>query len=339
MHTSARIHCALAQEEDYAAFDKRKDITKLRMDYKAECRRDPRGSNGERSKAIMARIHWIRSTLASRIVEERRKQYFREADLLRAKGMPTDGIALPCGHPVGIKKTPSTAVAMKIGEIFETFEASEFTEKENPYDIDWRNSIQLADVLRLYLADRKGKPGYMFETPFKCPECYGSVHGDIEIKNVIHWSNHTESVHGWACSFKPPPSAKMDYGIERLAKSVPSYGKYKHGKDLLRSLDRTQADIRQTLSVPRVSSVVARLARFSIPISFLKQPSHAEKRSASASKLISARRCPVYDFGRSLSPLVNYDSRCEAPMENTSPSDMSGMDIDDKILSGHRMLS
>ncbi|KAK3332649.1 hypothetical protein B0T19DRAFT_398396 [Cercophora scortea] len=77
-------------EVDLHSFELRKDIQELTAKYKAATAEH--GANDKISKRICAERFYLRETLSSLALEQRRNEYFAEADRRRALGIPTDDL-------------------------------------------------------------------------------------------------------------------------------------------------------------------------------------------------------------------------------------------------------
>ncbi|KAK8130829.1 hypothetical protein PG984_007267 [Apiospora sp. TS-2023a] len=137
-----------ATMEDYDSFEKRRDLTALRKLH-SEVGQGPGGWDSDEARSIASKIQWVRAKLASLVVEQRRQEYFYEADRLRAQGLSTTALVQPQQCSGRSSSIRGGAAAEEIGKLFELS-----LQMENPEEKDWRSSVSLTEVLELYLDGR-----------------------------------------------------------------------------------------------------------------------------------------------------------------------------------------
>ncbi|KAK8031847.1 hypothetical protein PG990_001581 [Apiospora arundinis] len=137
-----------ATVEDYDAFEKRRDLTALRKLH-SKVGQGPGGWDSDEARSIASKIQWVRAKLASLVVEQRRQEYFHEADRLRAQGLSTAALVQPQQCSGRSSSMRGSAAAEEIGKLFELS-----LQMENLEEKDWRSSVSLTEVLELYLGGR-----------------------------------------------------------------------------------------------------------------------------------------------------------------------------------------
>ncbi|KAL6794822.1 hypothetical protein GGI42DRAFT_128351 [Trichoderma sp. SZMC 28013] len=214
-------------------FEKRKDITKLKM--QVTITRNRHGLRSKEEQKLWGRIHHINNCLEKLQLSENRQVYFTEVDRLRALGKSTIHLHNPLAtNPRRVVFQASNAAAEKLSPLItDRTPPSALPDKVVAYlrgetTQDNEDAGTVTDDSRLPKLEPSEKPrcllgcgqffnkasltrhvkqNHEFSDPFSCPECSHLGLGECWIEaSPCAWSNHVERIHGKAHAPNVQPS-------------------------------------------------------------------------------------------------------------------------------------
>ncbi|KAL2178984.1 uncharacterized protein P884DRAFT_195543 [Thermothelomyces heterothallicus CBS 202.75] len=219
--------------DEVKSLESRRDIQELKQEYLAA--RDERGSDDKETKRAYAAYFSRREELVNLLVEDRRREYFAEADKRRALGQSTNDLSTPAAklwkprtHTAAFDRTAThigcflsqrdlggRRRAQIFSELLLSYLRNQGTkveaamalleETKKPQAMKrepeiWTCLLCLARFpYRGNLTRHNTKVHFLkgtFDEPFSCPQCDRLGKEKHMVDGVEQWSNHVERCHG-----------------------------------------------------------------------------------------------------------------------------------------------